>query len=378
MSRTRSRKSKVEFVKGSEAEDTFSAINKKYGDVVRRGSEITQPERISSGSFIFDLATLGGIPDGRQNMILGEKHAGKTTMACKIMAHAQRRHRDKLAVVLDCEKAFDTVWAAKLGVDLDRLMVVESEVGEAAVDMADAMLATEEVCILTIDSLAAMLPAAEAKASAEDNHVGLQSRLIGELCRKMGSTLMHERMRGHSPSVLYINQFRIKIGQMFGDNRTSPGGKAVEHFPSIVWRMLNKEIQGKDDRDNELIIHNEHSFAITKNKLNNGPRHGEFRLCRNNNNDQGLVEGDIDDSKTVLTYAKKFGVFNGGGKTWRLEYEGNKFKFDSPAKGAEYLNKNRGVYRSIYNFLIREQALSFNMPDEFLSRFDVDIHEDSI
>jgi len=363
-----------DFEEGSEAQQVFDSIEKKYGGVARKGSTILQPTRVSTGSFMFDFCTLGGLPVGRQNMVLGEKHAGKTTIACKVIAQCQRQNPDQIAVMMDCEKAFDTVWAAKLGVDLDRLQVVESEVGEAAVDMANLLIGTDLVSMIAIDSIAALLPTVEAEASAEDKHMGLQSRLVGELCRKMGGTMMHERMRGHEPMILYLNQYRTKIGQMFGDPRTAPGGRALEHFPSIVWRMLNKEIEGRDEYDSELILHNEHSFAITKNKLCNGPRHGEFRLCRYDDPDMGLTEGDIDDSKTVLTYAKKFGVFTGGGKTWRLEFNDSKFRWDSPTKGAEYLNKNRPVYKAIYNYVIQRQAIAMNMPAEFVGRFDTVVH----
>jgi recombination protein RecA len=360
----------------TELDETLTSITKKYGPVSNKGTHINAPQRISTGSFILDLCTLGGIPQGRQSMIVGEKHAGKTTIACKIIANAQRKYPDSVAVFMDCEKAFDTVWAKKLGVDLERIQVVESQIGEHAVDMADLFVSTEQVSILVIDSLATLLPFAEADSSAEDAHIGLQSRLIGRLCRKITGSMVHERLRGHEPAVLYINQFRTRIGQMYGDNRIAPGGRAVEHFPSLVWRMLNKETVGKDQYDVDVVTHNVHEFAITKNKVNNGPRQGEFKLCRMDDLDSGLHDGDVDDSPTVLAYAKKFGVFTGGGKYWKLEFDGQEYSLESPAKAAVFLNQNRGVYRALSNYLLRAQAQHMGMPRKFLLRFDTTVHED--
>lgn len=356
-----------------EIADTLAQVSKRYGDtVVRKAREVRQPDRISTGSFMLDFALLGGIPVGRISMVIGSKHSGKSMIASKIIGNAQRKYPDATPVLIDVEKTFEPTWAEKLGVDIAKLPVVEADTGEMAVDLADAFLQSRETSLIVIDSLAALVPNKEAEASAEDSFVGLQSRLIGSMCRKLNSGLIKERMRGHDVTVLFINQYRTKIGVMYGDPRTAPGGHAVEHFPSLIWQMKNKEKMGKDeDYEVESVLENEHAFKIEKNKMNDGPRTGEFRLVRAPRDVEHLRTGEIDDSKTLLAFAKKFGVYSGGGKYWKLEFAKQSHQFDSAAEAAIFLNQNRAVYRSLYAYLIREQAKHLGMPEEFLRTFKV-------
>lgn len=360
----------------SELQQTFATIQKRYGtekhNIVRAGDHRYQPERISTGSFILDLALLGGIPMGCITQLLGSRHSGKSMIAYKIAGYAQRQYPDKIVTLIDVENSFDPVWARKLGVDTDQLMVVDADTGEMAVDIADAVLQSWETSLLIVDSLAALNPSKEMDESAEDNNVALQARLIGKLLRKMNYGIIHERMRGHDTAVLCLNQYRTKIGQMFGDPRTAPGGYAAEHFPHVTIQMKNKEKTGRDEEyEIEQIVENEHAFKIEKNKVNNGPRTGEFRLCRMDRPDEVIKEGEIDDSRTLLTYAKKFGVYSGGGGSWTISFEGYEQKVRNAEEAARFLNENREWYRALYNWLIREQAINQGMPPYFIERFEI-------
>jgi recombination protein RecA len=152
--------------------------------------------------------------------------------------------------------------------------------------------------------------------AAEDAVVALQARLIGRFVRTVSQSLIDERVRGHFPAVLLINQFREKIAMM-GDSRTLPGGNALKFFVSVRWEVKNKEVMGKDRYESEVVDFNDHSWRITKNKVGNGLRNGEFTMIRNPDNPLGV--GFIDDGKHVLTYARKFGHLTGGGSAWYLD-----------------------------------------------------------
>lgn len=357
----------------NELKETFAAVEKRYGAqghrVVRNGRSVPQPYRLSTGCFMLDFALLGGIPSGRISMVLGSKHSGKSMISCKIIGNVQKQFPDQRAVYIDVEKTFDPVWAEKLGCDVDNLYVVEAESGEMAVDIADAVVGSKETSLLVLDSLAALVPVKEIDSSVEDQHMALQARLIGRALRKLQAGILKERLRGHEVSVLLINQWRTNIGVMFGDPRTAPGGKAAEHFPSLIWTMKNKEKTGKDSNDIEIVEENEHAFTISKWKCNNGPRTGEFRLVRTNRPEESLSEGDIDDSKTILAYAKKFGAWSGGGTNQRLEFADFNKRFSKVQDAVVFLNENRRIHKALSQWVIREQAKSLGMPKEFLDRF---------
>lgn len=353
-----------------EIADTVGLINKRYGiTTCRTGSTVPQPDRISTGSFTLDLATLGGIPVSRMTMMVGNKHSGKTSMAYKIMANAQKMYPDQTPVFLDLETTFDPVWATKMGVNVDTLPVVQPETGEAAVDIGVALAESAETSLIVIDSIAALCPTKEVNASAEDDQVALQPRLITKMLRKFTHSMVSERARGHVVTFLFINQFRMKIGFVMGDPRTVPGGKALEHYTSLELIMKNKEVAGKDGFGIDTMTHNEHSFTITKNKVNNGPRTGEFRLIRSKENEHGLSVGDVDDAATMLAYAKKMGFYAGGGSKWTLTIGEDEYVYSKVAEAVEAIYADSELRSRLRNLLIREQARTEGMPDDFLDTF---------
>lgn len=353
----------------NELQETFKEVEKRYGEgVVSLASSVTQPDRISTGPFTLDFALLGGIPHNRVSMVVGERHSGKSTLACMIAASAQRMYPDQTPVYLDIESTFDPVWAEKLGVDTDTMPVITPDSGEMAVDIADAVIGSQETSLLIVDSIAALVPMKEIEASAEDAFVGLQARLVGNFIRRVTSSLVRERRRGHKVTVLLINQFRMKIGVSFGDPRTLPGGKALEFATSVQIIIKNKENKGRNTQGIETMTHNEHSFTITKNKLNGGPRTGEFVLVREYDEDTGLGPGDIDDAATVLAFAKKFGVYHGGGQRWTLEFDDIAIDFKKAAEAVQTLRDDRELYWALRTHLIRLQAEAQGMPQEFIER----------
>lgn len=370
MASKKGRVERVERADGEEFSETIKAVRSRFGETsIHTASEHHQPDRISTGIFILDLALLGGIPHNRITMFVGERHAGKSMLADKVIAGAQRQYPGMKAVKVDVEGTHDTVWSAKLGVNTDDLYVFQPETGEAAVDATDAFVRTKEVSLVVVDSIAALTPMKEIESSAEDALVGLQARLVGNMIRKVNSGLIAERNRGHYVTVVFINQFRTKIGMMYGDPRAIPGGKALEFATSVQLIIKNKEQMGKDEYDVETVAENEHAFDIKKNKLNSGPRSGEFRVRRIADPDLGLAEGDVDDAETMLTYAKRFGAYTGGGSSWTLDFWDEEHQFRGVKDATAALYANRDLYQKLRNFLICEQAKHLGMPEEFYERF---------
>ncbi len=350
--------------------ETFKAIRSRFGESsIHAAIDHEQPERIGTGVFMLDFALLGGIPHNRISMIVGERSAGKSMLADMITASAQRQYPDMHTVKIDTEGAHDTVWSTKLGVDPTRQYVFAAETGESAVDAADALVRTKEVSLVVIDSIAALTPMKEIDSSAEDAMVGAQARLVGGMIRRVNAGLITERNRGHFVTVLFINQFRSKIGVVYGDSRSLPGGKALEFATSVQLIVKNKEQMGKDAYDVEAVSENEHVFDIKKNKVNAGPRTGEFRVRRIADETLGLVEGQVDDASTMLAYAKKFGAYTGAGSSWTLSFWDEEHNFRGLSAAVIALYANRPLYDKLRNFLICEQATHLGMPQSFLERF---------
>jgi recombination protein RecA len=361
----------VDKAKG-EIADTIKEMRKRYGEgTVALGREIYQPERISTGIFTMDFNLLGGIPANRASMVVGERHAGKSTLANLIVANSQRKFEGQLPVYVDVEGTFDATWAEKLGVDLNNLYVFQPETGESAVDAADALVRTAEVSLVVIDSIAALTPMKEIESSAEDALVGVQAKLVSSMIRKTNAGMISERNRGHAVTLFFLNQFRAKIGGFakFGEPKSIPGGRALEFATSVQIEIKNKENTGKDENENESVTENEHSFKITKNKLNGGGRTGEFRLVREYDEKYDLAEGRINDAGTMLSVAKKFGAWSGGGSSWTLEFWDEERKMRGSDAAIIELYQDDDLRAKFRDYLIWEQAKHLNMPREFLARF---------
>lgn len=356
----------------SELGPLLKELDKRYGvGVVRKGTEVLQPERISTGVFMIDYALLGGIPVSRGTMLLGHKHSGKTTTGCKIVGNCQRMFQEQKVAYIDIEGTLDVEWARTNGVDVDELYVVQPESGEAACDIVDAMIRTREISMVVVDSVAALAPMKEIEGSAEDAHVGLQARLMGGLLRKTTAGMIAERRRGHNVTPLYINQYRSKIGgyAAFGEPLSVPGGKALGFANSVEIIIKNKENMGKNSRGNEVVTHNDHAFKIEKNKCNGGARSGEFRLLREPDAGLGLAVAEVDEAGTMLAYAKKYDAYSGGGSSWTLAYWDEELNFRKLDEAILYLYANPEAKAKLRDYLIWENARSLSMPQYMLDRF---------
>lgn len=269
-------------------------------------------------------------------------------------------------MLIDAEGTFDKIFAQKLGVDLDQLVVIECETGEMAADVGVAMVESQEVSLVITDSIAAMSPMAEVAASVEDAFVAVQARLIARFVRKMTSALIKERKRKHYVTNFYTSQFRTKIGG-YGDPRIIVGGKAMEYCTSVQFIIKNKENKGRDAREIEDVLTNEHSFTIVKNKCNSGPRVGEFVLQRVADEDAFLAEGDIDDAATLVTYAKKMGFYQGEGTAPKiLDFDDVRMKFKKHADTIQMLREDPDMYWDLRCKLIQEQAEHLGMSRDFV------------
>lgn len=352
----------------SEIGSVVAKFGKMYGaHIIRPATRKARFLHIPTDIFTLDMGLHGGVPQSLISMVYGWESSGKTTTAMRVIAQTQKKYPDQVAVLIDTEGTYDAVWGERHGIDNDRLVLVQPESGEQAVDLARAVIKSKETSIVVLDSLPALMPITEMEKAAEDAVVALQARLIGRFVRTVSQSLIDERVRGHFPAVLLINQFREKIGVMHGDSRTLPGGNALKFFVSVRWEVKNKEVLGKDRFDSEIVDLNEHSWRITKNKLGNGLRNGEFTMIRNPDNPLGV--GFIDDAKHVLTFARKFGLVTGNGSAWYMDgvndLSGAKpLKFGKIQEMLDHLYSDLDYYEGLKYRLICQQRANNGLQPE--------------
>jgi recombination protein RecA len=214
--------------KSLEAAITQIEKNVGKGSIIRLGSRpMASVEAVSTGSLGLDIALgVGGIPRGRVIEIFGPEASGKTTLTLQMIAQVQKAGGN--AVFIDAEHALDPAYAKKLGVDTDNLYVSQPDTGEDALEIADQLVRSGAVDVVAIDSVAALVPRAEIEGEMGDAHVGLQARLMSQALRKLTGSISRSRC-----IVIFINQIRMKIGVMFGNPETTPGGRALKFYSSV-------------------------------------------------------------------------------------------------------------------------------------------------
>ena len=290
-------------------------IEKQYGkgSIMRLGEQAgqTEIEVIPSGCLTLDLALgIGGFPRGRIIEIYGPESSGKTTVALHAIAEAQKM--GGVAAFIDAEHALDPVYAKKLGVNLDELYVSQPDTGEHALDIPDALVRSSAVDIIVIDSVAALTPKAEIEGDMGDSHVGLQARLMSQALRKLTAIVNKSKT-----CVIFINQLREKVGIMFGNPETTPGGKALKFYASI--RLDIRKMDTLKDADGAMG--NRTKAKVVKNKLAPPFRQAEFDIVFGEGISQ---EGCIIDMGVQFDIIGKSGAF--------YSYNGNKI-----AQGREKL-----------------------------------------
>lgn len=304
---------------GTELTAILAQIRKEKGDkVVRKGSEISMVERIPTGVFEFDLATGGGFPQGRYSIVYGPESSGKTNICYAAAAQAQKRPEPCNKVVwVDLEGTFDAKWAGQFGIDVDELLVVSPAYGEEAVDLIDALVRAEDVAMLVVDSLATVVSSKEIDQSVEKFDVGTASLLVKRLCNKLVIGLATEAKRGHTPAVVLINQTRFKIGVMFGDPETMPGGQTMKFLSSLTVRLYGKNKMEKTI-SSELPAFKETKAVIKKAKIGVTKYDFDYDLCMLPHD--GMIVGETKSWSTVSGYLKDMGALKKAdkGSGWTL------------------------------------------------------------
>jgi recombination protein RecA len=273
-------------------------IEKQFGkgSILRLGSKdaIVPVSVISTGSISLDAALgVGGVPRGRVIEIFGPESSGKTTMALQVIAEAQKK--GGIAAFIDVEHALDPAYARKLGVDVDNLLVSQPDYGEQALEITNTLVASGQIDVLVVDSVAALVPKAELEGEMGDSHMGLQARLMSQALRKLTGVVSKSRT-----CLIFINQIREKIGVMFGNPETTTGGRALKFYSSV--RLDIRRIAAIKDGD--TVIGNRTKVKVVKNKVAAPFREAEFDIIYG----EGVSrEGDLLDLGVAQNLVEKSG-----------------------------------------------------------------------
>ena len=285
--------------RGKALEIALAQITKRYGDgaVMKLGSAPGMDvEVIPTGSIGLDIAIgVGGIPRGRVTEIFGPEGSGKTTLCQHIIAEAQRD--GGIAAFIDVEHVLDPTYAATCGVDIDELLVSQPDTGEQALEITEALVRSGAVDVVVVDSVAALVPRAEIEGEMGDHHVALQARLMSQALRKLTGAIKRSKT-----SVIFTNQLRMKVGVLFGNPETTPGGRALKFYASV--RLDIRRVQSI--KSGNEVIGNRTKVRVKKNKVAPPFKVAEFDIMY----DEGISRvGDLIDVGVDLELVDKKGAY---------------------------------------------------------------------
>jgi len=316
-------------------ESALASIERRFGKgsiMPLKSAERVKVEAIPTGSLALDIATgVGGIPKGKIIEIFGPESSGKTTLALHVIAEAQKR--GGIAVFIDAEHALDPKYAQNIGVDVDNLYISQPDYGEQALEIAESLLRSGAVDVIVIDSVAALVPKDELEGEIGEAHVGKQARLMAQALRKLKS-LAHNA----NAAVIFINQLREKIGVMFGNPETTPGGRALKFFADM--RLDVRRVGDAKEGDNK--VGSRVRVKVVKNKLAPPFKEAEFDMIYG----EGICKlCDLIDTASELGVIKKSGAWYSYGET-RLGQgrdQAKKFLQENPELAQEIEKKVREV-----------------------------------
>ena len=323
-------------------------IEKQFGkgSVMKLGEyKAMEVEAIPTGALTLDVALgIGGIPKGRIIEIFGPESSGKTTLALHAVAESQKA--GGTAAFIDAEHALDPIYAKKLGVDIDNLIVSQPDTGEQSLEITEALVRSGAIDIIVVDSVAALVPKAEIDGDMGDTHVALQARLMSQALRKLAGVLNKSKT-----AIIFINQLREKVGIMFGNPETTPGGRALKFYASV--RLDIRRIENiKQDGE---VIGNRTRVKVVKNKVAPPFREAEFDILYG----EGISkEGSILDLAVNLDIVEKSGAWfsYNGAKIGQGRENVKKYLKENPKILAEIEQKIRDNYSKAFEQALDEKA----------------------
>lgn len=338
-------------------EVALGQIEKQFGkgSVMKLGeSAHLNIEAIPTGALSLDIALgIGGVPRGRIVEVFGPESSGKTTVALHMIAEAQKLGGE--AAFIDAEHALDPVYAKKLGVDIDNLIVSQPDTGEQALEIAEALIRSGAIDILVLDSVAALVPKAEIDGDMGDAHVGLQARLMSQALRKLTGVLNKS-----NTVAIFINQLREKVGIMFGNPEVTPGGRALKFYASVRLDVRKTETL----KANGEVIGNHVKVKVVKNKVAPPFREAEFDIMYG----EGISkEGNIVDIGVNLGIVEKAGAWfsYNGNRIGQGRENAKQYLKDNPEVCAEIEKKIRDNYNTAFDKSLTDELEKVDDDDEF-------------
>lgn len=330
-------------------EMALGQIEKQFGKgAVMKLGDFTamNVEAIPTGALSLDIALgIGGIPRGRIIEIFGPESSGKTTLALHMIAEAQKLGGE--AAFIDAEHALDPVYAKHLGVDIDNLIVSQPDTGEQALEIAEALVRSGAIDIIVIDSVAALVPKAEIDGDMGDSHVGLQARLMSQALRKLASVINKSKS-----VIVFINQLREKIGVMFGNPETTPGGRALKFYSSVRLDIRKIETMKQDGE----VVGNRAKVKVVKNKVAPPFREAEFDIVYG----KGISKvGNILDLGVNLDIVNKSGAWfsYNGERIGQGRENAKRYLEEHPNITAEIEKKVRGSFSEAFEKSLGDEEI---------------------